>query len=117
MHVAEASLFIVVSRVLWGFDIGPKEGCPLDMDAKTGKWLHFWSVNLVGYKPGIVVRLMIPILIPVLRYKAILINKPKPYEVEIVCRGEAYRKVIEDSASRGVATGILDLDNVVAPGS
>ena len=39
MHVAEASLFIVVSRVLSGFEIGPKEGCgPLDMDAKTGKW-------------------------------------------------------------------------------
>ena len=42
MHVAEASLFIVVSRVLWGFDIGPKEGCePLDMGAKTCKWLRF----------------------------------------------------------------------------
>ena len=39
VHVAEASLFIVVSRVLWGFDIGPKEGCaPLDMDAKIGEW-------------------------------------------------------------------------------
>ncbi len=38
VHIAEASLFIVVSRVLWGFDIGPKEGCgPLDMDAKTCK--------------------------------------------------------------------------------
>ena len=59
---------------------------------------------------------MIPILIPVLRYTAILINKPKSYEVEIVCRGEAYRKVIK-SASRGEATGILDLDSVVAPGA
>ena len=61
--------------------------------------------------------MMKPILIPVLRYTAILINKPKPYEVEIVCRGEAYRRVIEESAARGVATGILDLDSVVAPGA
>ena len=39
MHVAEASLFIVVSRVLWGFDIRPKEGSePLDMDTKTSEW-------------------------------------------------------------------------------
>ena len=71
----------------------------------------------MGYKLGMVVRLMIPILIPVLRYTAILINKPKPYEVEIVCRGEGYRKVIEESASRGVAIGILDLDSVVVPGA
>ena len=60
---------------------------------------------------------MIVVLIPVLRYTAILINKAKPYEVEIVCRGEVCRKVIEESASRGVATRILDLDSVVAPGA
>ena len=29
---------------------------------------------------------MIPILVPVLLYTAILINKPKPYEVENFCR-------------------------------
>lgn len=38
IFVAEASLFIVVSRVLWGFDIKPLAGePPLDMDAKIRK--------------------------------------------------------------------------------
>ena len=38
IFVAEASLFIVVSRTLWGFDIKPLEGEPrLDMDAKISK--------------------------------------------------------------------------------
>lgn len=37
IFVAEASLFIVVSRTLWGFDISPLEGeAPLDMAAKIG---------------------------------------------------------------------------------
>ncbi|MCJ1307994.1 hypothetical protein MMC25_001644 [Agyrium rufum] len=35
IHVAEASIFIVISRVLWAFDIKPKVGEePLDMNAK-----------------------------------------------------------------------------------
>ena len=37
VHVAEASLFIFISRILWGFHIEPKQGCPLDIAAKTGK--------------------------------------------------------------------------------
>lgn len=38
IFVAEASLFIVVSRTLWGFDIKPREGEPrLDMDSKISK--------------------------------------------------------------------------------
>ncbi len=32
LHVAEASLFIVISRVLWGFDVKPKPGHILDMN-------------------------------------------------------------------------------------
>lgn len=37
IFVAEASLFIVISRVLWAFDISPVEGGPpLDMDDKMG---------------------------------------------------------------------------------
>ncbi|KAL8711937.1 MAG: hypothetical protein Q9220_003633 [cf. Caloplaca sp. 1 TL-2023] len=35
IHVAEQSLYIVVSRVLWGFDIREKAGCTLDMGAKS----------------------------------------------------------------------------------
>jgi cytochrome P450 len=38
IFVAEASLYIVVSRVLWGFDLKPLPGAaPLDMDAKIGE--------------------------------------------------------------------------------
>lgn len=34
IFVAEASLYIAVSRLLWGFNITPVEGEALDMDAK-----------------------------------------------------------------------------------
>ena len=37
VHVAEASLFIVISRILWAFDIRPVKHCKLDLDAKTSK--------------------------------------------------------------------------------
>ena len=37
IQVAEQSLFIVVSRVLWAFDIRMKIGHTLDMSAKTGR--------------------------------------------------------------------------------
>lgn len=36
IHVAEQSLFIVVSRVLWAFDIQEKPGHTLDMNSKNG---------------------------------------------------------------------------------
>lgn len=37
ISVAEASLYIVISRVLWGFYIKAKPGHELDMDSKIGK--------------------------------------------------------------------------------
>ncbi|KAF2639905.1 cytochrome P450 [Massarina eburnea CBS 473.64] len=38
IHVAEASLYIAVSRVLWAFEIAPDPTAPpLDMDAKIGR--------------------------------------------------------------------------------
>lgn len=37
VHVAEASLFIVISRLLWAYDIKPKPGHPLDMKDKRSK--------------------------------------------------------------------------------
>ena len=41
IFVAEASLFILISRTLWGFNINPLKGePPLDMDQKTGKFHH-----------------------------------------------------------------------------
>ena len=36
LHVAEASLYIVISRVLWGFDVKAKPGHTLSMDDKLG---------------------------------------------------------------------------------
>lgn len=36
VHVAEQSLFIVVSRVLWAFNIQQKPGYDLDMSSKSG---------------------------------------------------------------------------------
>ncbi|KAL8918842.1 MAG: hypothetical protein Q9208_007099 [Pyrenodesmia sp. 3 TL-2023] len=35
IHVAEQSLYIVISRILWAFDIQKKPGYDLDMSAKT----------------------------------------------------------------------------------
>lgn len=35
IHVAEQSLYIVISRVLWGFNIKAKDGHELDMSSKT----------------------------------------------------------------------------------
>lgn len=40
IFVAEASLYIVISRVLWAFDISPDESAPpLDLGDKIGKYL------------------------------------------------------------------------------
>ncbi|KAI4256950.1 MAG: hypothetical protein L6R42_005934, partial [Xanthoria sp. 1 TBL-2021] len=36
IHLAEQSLYIVISRILWAFDIRKKAGCSLDMSAKSG---------------------------------------------------------------------------------
>ena len=38
IHVAEQSLFIVVSRVLWAFDIRERTGHTLDMGAKSSMY-------------------------------------------------------------------------------
>lgn len=38
--MAEQSLYIVISRILWAFDIQKKPGCDLDMSAKSGTMQH-----------------------------------------------------------------------------
>lgn len=43
VHVAEASLFIVISRLLWAYDIEAKPGHPLDLKDKRSK-KHIVSV-------------------------------------------------------------------------
>ena len=37
MYVAEASLYIVIARVLWAFDVRAKPGHPLNIWAKSGE--------------------------------------------------------------------------------
>lgn len=37
IHVAEASLFIAISRLLWAYDIKPRQGCPLKIDPMRRK--------------------------------------------------------------------------------
>jgi cytochrome P450 len=47
IFVAEASLYIVVSRVLWAYDIAPKPGAaPLEMDAKMGMFSFALGADL-----------------------------------------------------------------------
>ena len=46
INVAEQSLFIVVSRVLWAFDIRMKTGHTLDMSSKTGRLKHSTELDL-----------------------------------------------------------------------
>ena len=38
VHVAEASIFIIVSRILWAFDIRQRPGYPLDMRDSLSKF-------------------------------------------------------------------------------
>lgn len=38
IFVAEGSLYVVISRILWGFNIEAKPGHELNMDAKIGMW-------------------------------------------------------------------------------
>ena len=43
---------------------------------------------------------------------AILISKPRPYKVDIVCRGPRYESAIRDAVSR-FHPGVLSFDDVV----
>lgn len=104
IHVAEASMFILISRILWGFHIKPKTGCPLDIAAKTGEKSHprppclprSWSLTLS-------------------HATAILINKPKPYEVEIICRSPNHERLVRNGVSgTEMETGVLSFDDVLA---
>lgn len=48
IFVAEASLYIVISRVLWGFNIKAKPGHVLDMDAKIGGFQTSFSAKILA---------------------------------------------------------------------
>lgn len=95
IFVAEASLFIFISRTLWGFDIGPLKGePPLDMNAKTSK-IEFFSLSPVDLK-----------LIEL--FTAGSVNKPQPYRVRITSRGPAYEATIK----RCMADAKSDIESV-----
>jgi cytochrome P450 len=49
VHVAETSLFIVISRLLWAYDIKAKPGQPLDLKDKRSK-KHVLSVVMRRFK-------------------------------------------------------------------
>jgi cytochrome P450 len=46
IHIAEQNLFIVISRVLWAFDLKVKPGHPLDMNSKSGWLALFYGLIL-----------------------------------------------------------------------
>lgn len=78
IDIAESSLFIFISRVLWGFNIEPIPGCTLDMSDKISEWKPYLlstsktnAVSLVG-----------------------LVNKTKPYKINLYSRGPSYEKVM-----------------------
>ncbi|KAI9831874.1 MAG: hypothetical protein M1826_002906 [Phylliscum demangeonii] len=77
IHVAEASLFIVIARVLWGFEIRPKSGQVLEPWAKS-------SGEAV---------------------------KPKPFELDIRCRGPAYEATLRQARCEA-KTAIVGFDDV-----
>lgn len=64
--MAEKSLFIVISRTLWGFNIQKKRG-------PDGSVLE----PTTGMVPG-------------------FLSVPTPFECDITCRSEKHRKIIED---------------------
>lgn len=96
IFVAEASLFIVVSRTLWGFDIKPLEGePPLDMDAKLRK------TDLFPNDFQSLTR----------KFTGGLVTKPKPFRVDIKSRGPIYEKTIRQSMA-DTKSDIPDFDSV-----
>ena len=74
MHLAERSLFLAFSKILWAFDISPKldgrgQAVPIDMSPET------------GYTDG-------------------FLRCAKPFEAEIKVRSEARKATIFEEFSR-----------------
>lgn len=95
IFVAETSLFIFISRTLWGFNIAPLEGePPLDMNAKTSK-IEFFPISPIALK-----------LIDL--STAGSVNRPQPYRVDITSRGPEYEATIK----RCMANAKSDIESV-----
>jgi hypothetical protein len=76
VHLAEKSLFIVISRIVWGFDISKKIGPDgAVIEPKTRMMDGFLSV-------------------------------PEPFDVDIKCRSPAHKKIIRDVYETSQAEGL-----------
>ncbi|KAF2252951.1 cytochrome P450, partial [Trematosphaeria pertusa] len=80
LHLAENSMFIVLAKLLWAFDICP----PLDEQARTMKV----DLSDEAFEPG-------------------ANTIPKPYRVRWVCRGEETRRAIEREAMEARREGYV----------
>lgn len=74
--MAEKSLFIVISRTLWGFNIRKKTG--LD-----GSPVEPTTTMMPGF-----------------------LSVPEPFECDISCRSEAHKAVIESTFKEAMSRGI-----------
>lgn len=104
IYVAEASLYIVISRVIWGFDITCHLDHTLDMAAKTcrsflppdkscsEKNLFREKLTMSGILAG-------------------LVTKPKPYEVTIKSRSKLHKSIMKRNWSNSHAN-VLDLNDI-----
>ncbi len=104
IHVAEQSLYIVISRVLWGFDVQEKPGCDLDMSAKSGR-IRYIIRNHRVMTNGV--------------YAAGLIMKHQPFDVDIRSRGPTYSRVIQEASEQARSEAELrafEIDDVIVPG-
>ena len=84
LFVAEASLYIIISRVVWGFDISCQPGHKLDMSAKScrpsfSRVLLFHEADFAG------------------NIQAGLATKPKPFRVSIKSRSRQHEAIMKRS--------------------
>lgn len=140
--VAEASLFIVVSRTLWGFDIKPLQGDrPLDMKDKISK-LCFPPLFFISFifSPAFCILPPRPLSSPSPHYFIFiltlilrglknryaesstdlkifctggLVTKPQPFRVNITPRGQDYAATIRRCMTEEKGSDIADFDNVL----
>lgn len=76
VHVAERSLFINVSRVLWGFNINKKKG-------KDGKEVHVTAQMEPGF-----------------------FSVPQPFECDIRPRSEKHARIMQEESKKAEEQGL-----------
>lgn len=76
VHLAEKSLFIVISRTLWGFNIQKKKGADGSLVEPTTKMM-----------PG-------------------FLSVPEPFECDIICRSQAHERIIKSTFDEAMNEGL-----------